>query len=77
MFNSNAMDIVLQPTPALTWRAIGGILDVFIFLGPSPSDVIRQYQSLIGLPALPPFWGLGFQLCRWGYLTLNRTEQIF
>jgi lysosomal alpha-glucosidase len=44
--NSNAMDIILQPTPAITYRSIGGILDFYLFLGPKPDDVIQQYTSV-------------------------------
>ncbi|XP_054162742.1 lysosomal alpha-glucosidase-like [Oppia nitens] len=62
--NSNAMDILLQPEPAITWRPIGGILDVFVFVGQSPDDVVRQYISLIGKPSMPPFWSLGYHQCR-------------
>ena len=42
LFNSNAMDIILQPKPAITYRTIGGILDFYIFLGPQPNEVIKQ-----------------------------------
>ncbi|CAG2107192.1 unnamed protein product, partial [Medioppia subpectinata] len=64
LHNSNAMDILLQPEPAITWRTIGGILDMFIFLGPNPADVARDYVSLVGRPEIPPFWGLGYHQCR-------------
>ena len=37
--NSNAMDIILQPAPAITYRTIGGVLDFYIFTGPSPAQV--------------------------------------
>jgi lysosomal alpha-glucosidase len=77
LFNSNAMDILLQPTPAITWRTIGGILDFYVFLGPQPSDVVRQYNQLIGLPSLPPYWGLGFHLCRFGYQTIDNMKAVF
>ncbi|XP_034987341.2 lysosomal alpha-glucosidase isoform X1 [Zootoca vivipara] len=73
LMNSNAMEVVLQPAPALTWRPIGGILDFYILLGPDPNLVVQQYQQVIGFPAMPPFWGLGFHLCRWGYGTSNET----
>ncbi|XP_072044428.1 lysosomal alpha-glucosidase-like [Amphiura filiformis] len=73
LLNSNAMDVVLQPSPAITYRTIGGILDFYVFLGPTPSDVIAQYTEVIGRPIMPPYWGLGFHLCRWGYMSANNT----
>ncbi|XP_055950335.1 lysosomal alpha-glucosidase-like [Argiope bruennichi] len=75
LFNSNAMDIILQPTPAITFRPIGGILDFFIMLGPSPANVVQQYTSIVGRTFMPPYWSLGFQLCRYGYGSLNTTKQ--
>jgi lysosomal alpha-glucosidase len=76
LFNSNAMDVILSPAPAITYRTIGGILDFSFFLGPSPKDVVAQYIELIGKPALPPYWALGFQLCKYGYGSLNRTKAV-
>lgn len=70
------LDIILQPTPAITFRPIGGILDFYFFMGPTPSDVISQYTDLVGRPFMPPYWGLGFHLCRFGYKTLNETKRV-
>lgn len=66
----------MQPTPAITFRTIGGILDFYFFLGPTPKDVIEQYTDVVGRPHLPPYWGLGFHLCRFGYKTLNETRTV-
>ncbi|CAF0775981.1 unnamed protein product [Rotaria sp. Silwood1] len=71
--NSNAMDIDLQPLPALTYTTVGGIIDLYIFTGPTVQNVIEQYWNIIGKPMMPPYWSLGFHLCRWGY---NKIENI-
>ncbi|XP_063961375.1 lysosomal alpha-glucosidase-like isoform X2 [Lytechinus pictus] len=76
LLNSNAMDAILQPAPAITYRTIGGILDFYFFLGPDPIDVVRQYQEVIGMPFMPPMWALGFHLCRWGYGSANGTMAV-
>ncbi|NWI69361.1 LYAG glucosidase, partial [Todus mexicanus] len=76
LLNSNAMDVLLQPSPALTWRTTGGILDFYIFLGPDPKSVVRQYLDVVGFPFMPPYWGLGFHLCRWGYSSTDTTRQV-
>ncbi|XP_066997663.2 lysosomal alpha-glucosidase [Anabrus simplex] len=77
LLNSNAMEIILQPAPAITFRSIGGILNFYFFLGPTPADVIHQYTDLIGRPYMPPYWGLGFHLCRFGYKSLNHTKEVW
>uniref|UniRef100_A0A8C1T8Z6 alpha-glucosidase n=1 Tax=Cyprinus carpio TaxID=7962 RepID=A0A8C1T8Z6_CYPCA len=72
LLNSNAMDVTFQPTPALTYHTIGGILDFYMVMGPTPEEVVQQYNEMIGRPVLPAYWSLGFQLCRYGYS--NDTE---
>ncbi|XP_017317133.1 lysosomal alpha-glucosidase [Ictalurus punctatus] len=76
LLNSNAMEVALQPMPALTWVTIGGILDIYIFLGPDPQSVVRQYHEVIGYPMMPPYWSLGFHLCRWGYTSTIMTRAV-
>lgn len=39
-------DVTFQPTPALTYRIIGGILDFYMFLGPTPEVATRQYHEV-------------------------------
>ncbi|XP_071095912.1 lysosomal alpha-glucosidase-like [Haliotis cracherodii] len=69
LINSNALRIDVIPTSPVTirYRALGGILDFYVFTGPTPDDVIDQYWTLIGQPPLPPYWSLGYHLSRWGY----------
>ncbi|XP_044908577.1 probable maltase-glucoamylase 2 [Felis catus] len=77
LLNSNAMDVSFQPTPALTYRTTGGILDFYMVLGPTPELVTQQYTELIGRPAMTPYWALGFQLSRYGYENDKEISQLY
>ncbi|NXU01153.1 MGA protein, partial [Buphagus erythrorhynchus] len=76
LLNSNAMDVTFQPTPALTYRTTGGILDFYVLLGPTPELVVQEYTELIGRPVMPAYWSLGFQLCRYGYANDSEIAQL-
>ncbi|KAL5254076.1 hypothetical protein ACHWQZ_G013739 [Mnemiopsis leidyi] len=71
--NSNAMDVILNPYPAITFRTTGGILDFYIFLGPTPAEVMRQFADKIGKPFLPPLWALGYHF---GSESFNNDQDI-
>uniref|UniRef100_A0A3P8ZUI1 alpha-glucosidase n=1 Tax=Esox lucius TaxID=8010 RepID=A0A3P8ZUI1_ESOLU len=77
LLNSNAMDVTFQPTPALTYRTLGGILDFYIVMGPTPELVVQEYTNLIGRPVLPAYWSLGFQLCRYGYANDTEIAELY
>ncbi|XP_034161045.2 sucrase-isomaltase, intestinal [Pangasianodon hypophthalmus] len=77
LLNSNAMDVTVQPTPALTYRTIGGILDFYMVMGPTPELVVQEYTAMIGRPVLPAYWSLGFQLCRYGYVNDTEIEELY
>ncbi|XP_005103554.1 lysosomal alpha-glucosidase isoform X2 [Aplysia californica] len=72
--SSNALDVIVQPAPALTWRTIGGIFDIYLFSGPEIWAVTRQYTEVVGRPFMPPYWALGFHLCWQRYGTANNTR---
>ncbi|CAF1383171.1 unnamed protein product [Adineta ricciae] len=78
ILNSNAQDYKFDEFDTnqamLTYRTIGGILDIMVFAGPTPEQVIQQYQSVIGKPYMPPYWALGFQLSRYGYNSLKNMK---
>jgi alpha-glucosidase (family GH31 glycosyl hydrolase) len=64
-----------MPAPGLTYRTIGGVLDLYFFLGPAPEAAIQQYLTSVGLPVMVPYWALGFQLCRFGYESIDDMKE--
>ena len=74
--NSNAMDINIQPAPALTFMTIGGVIDFYIYLGPSPQEIVSQHTEVVGKPFFPPYFSLGFHLCRWKYNNSTHLKEV-
>lgn len=50
------------------WITEAGVLDLFIFFGPTPKDVLRQYTKLTGPAAMPQMFAIGYHQCRWNYI---------
>jgi alpha-glucosidase len=48
----------------------------YFFVGPRPSDVLRQYSELTGHMPLPPRWALGYHQSRWNYYSEEQARQI-
>ena len=55
-----------------------GILDFYFFVGElgQPDEVIHSYHDVIGRPAMPPYWSLGFHQSRQGYPNLQAVKEV-
>ena len=49
------------------WMSESGIMEFFVFLGPGPKDVSRQYGKITGTTPLPPKFSIAYHQCRWNY----------
>ncbi|KAJ0170469.1 hypothetical protein K1T71_013840 [Dendrolimus kikuchii] len=53
-----------------------GIVDMFVLLGDTPSDVFRQYVTLTGPAPIPPKFSLAYHQCRWNYVDENDVRSV-
>lgn len=74
--NAHGQDILLRPTN-ITWRAIGGSIDLYFYAGPTQPQVTAAYQkTATGLPALQQYFSFGFHQCRWGYANWSQVQEV-
>lgn len=63
--NTYPLEVQLSPAMAVSFRSMGGSGVLHLFAGPTPADISRQWRTdMVGPSPLPPFWSLGFHLCR-------------
>jgi alpha 1,3-glucosidase len=53
-----------------------GTLDIFVLLGPTPTEVVRQYTALTGTAHLPQLWTLGYHQSRYSYDTQEEVQNV-
>ena len=58
------------------WFSEAGLLDVFVFLGPTPQDMSRQYGELTGYTQLPQQFATAYHQCRWNYITDEDVRDV-
>lgn len=58
------------------WFSESGLLDVFVFLGPTPKDIITAYSDLTGYTQLPPQFSIAYHQCRWNYVTDEDVKDV-
>eukprot|EP01022_Parablepharisma_sp_SALTPOND_P027678 TRINITY_DN6732_c0_g1_i1.p1 TRINITY_DN6732_c0_g1~~TRINITY_DN6732_c0_g1_i1.p1 ORF type:complete len:929 (+),score=74.82 TRINITY_DN6732_c0_g1_i1:46-2787(+) len=78
--NSNNQDANItrrdDGTANVYHKMIGGVFDMYFFYSGKAEDVIRKYHDLIGRPYVPPFWSLGFHMCRYGWKSLGVVKEV-
>ena len=58
----------------IDWIAESGVMDLFLFTGPSVEKVYAQLAAAVGTTPVPPKFALGYHQCRWNY---RNTEDVY
>jgi len=74
--NAHGQEILMRPSN-ITWRTLGGSIDLYFYAGPTQEKVTKAYQlSATGLPAMQQYFTFGYHQCRWGYANWTELNQV-
>ncbi|KAI2783821.1 glycoside hydrolase family 31 protein [Daldinia loculata] len=74
--SAHIQEVLLRETN-ITWRALGGSIDLYFYEGPTQDKITKSYQkSAIGLPAMQQYWTFGYHQCRWGYNNWTDLQNV-
>jgi alpha-glucosidase len=72
----SSFDFGKESPDYFSFGAEGGELNYYFLAGPDPKKIIEAYTALVGRPALPPLWSLGYQQCRYSYYPESRAREV-
>jgi alpha-glucosidase len=69
-------DVAASDRLRVVATANAGGVDVTVFPGPRPADVLRRYTARTGRSRRPPLWALGHHQSRWGYRSARDVRRV-
>lgn len=74
--NSAETWVDIRNTSTAHFMSEAGIIDVFVFLGPSPLEAFAQYSKLTGHVNLPQMFSIAYHQCRWNYVSSSDVLDV-
>ena len=74
--SSGALSMSSKTNTKTHWFSESGVLDMFVFLGPTPKKIIQDYTDLTGKTQLPQQFAIASHQCRWNYVTDEDVKDV-
>ncbi|KAI1747686.1 glycoside hydrolase family 31 protein [Xylaria castorea] len=74
--NPLALGIGAKTNTQTHWISEAGVMDLFVFLGPTPQDLSKAYGELTGTTAMPQEFSIGYHQCRWNYVSDDDVKEV-
>lgn len=74
--NSNPQELEIKEGGLARQITAGGIIEIFAWSKNSAEETIQVYHNIIGKPALPPFWSLGWHQSKWGFSNTQEMQSV-
>jgi alpha 1,3-glucosidase len=58
------------------WFSESGVMDVFVFLGPTSKEIMQSYTELTGTAQLPQQFAIAYHQCRWNYVSDKDVKDV-
>lgn len=58
------------------WMLETGLVDIFVFLGPTTAKVMKDYGALTGYTELPQSFAIMYHQCRWNYVNQDDVKDV-
>jgi len=70
------LDVAAADPSRIALETSAGGIDLALFPGPLPADVLRRYTARTGRGPRPPLWALGHHQSRWGYRSARAVRRV-
>jgi alpha-glucosidase len=75
-FGPSHFDVAATRPDRVLLEAQHGGIDLSLFPGPSPREVIERFSARVGRTPLPPLWALGHHQSRWSYRSAREVRAL-
>jgi alpha-glucosidase len=75
-FAASRFDVAATREDRVAIEALQSGLDLALFPGPTPREVLARYSARVGRTPLPPRWALGHHQSRWGYKSAQQIRAL-
>jgi alpha-glucosidase len=75
--NKSYFDFGATTDDTMSWFGVdAGDMNYYFFGAQSVTQIIEDYTWLTGRMEMPPLWSLGYQQCRWSYMSAEEVLNI-
>ena len=75
-FAPSVIDVAATHPDRVALETVAAGIDVSLFPGPHPGDVLRRFTNRVGRTPLPPLWALGHHQSRWSYASAREVRRL-
>jgi alpha-glucosidase len=76
VFAPSSFDVARSDPRRVELRSDAGGIDLAVFPGPAPRDVLRRFTARVGRTPRPPRWALGHHQSRWSYASERQVRAV-